>query len=64
MVEDAQAKRLIGKIAALPAERVAQVEDFVDFLLEREQMRAFSAASASAFANLWDNPEDAAYDAL
>ncbi len=64
MVEDAQATRLIGKIAALPAERVAQVEDFVDFLRDRERVRAFSAASETVFANLWDNPEDAAYDAL
>ena len=64
MVEDAQATRLIGKIAALPAERVAQVEAFVDFLRDRERVRAFSAASETAFAGVWDNPEDAAYDAL
>lgn len=64
MVEDTQAERLVGKITAQSAERVAQVEDFVDFLLEREQVRAFSTASETAFANLRDNPEDAAYDAL
>lgn len=64
MVDDAQAKRLMAKIAALPAERVAQVEDFLDFLHDRERARAFAAASTSAFANLWDNLEDAAYDAL
>lgn len=62
MVDDAQAKRLIGKMAALPAERVVQVEDFVDFLHDRERMGAFSAASETAFAEVWDNPEDAAYD--
>lgn len=64
MVDDAQARRLMAKIAALPAERVAQVEDFLDFLHDREQARAFAAASTSAFAAVWDNLEDAAYDAL
>ena len=64
MVEDAQATRLIGKIAALPAERIMQVEEFVDFLLERERVRAFSATTESAFTAVWDNAEDAAYDAL
>jgi hypothetical protein len=64
MVGDAQAKRLIGKVATLPTGRVAQVEDFVDFLLEREQVCAFTAATESAFAAVWDNSEDAAYDVL
>ena len=68
MADDAQAKSLIEKITALPAERVAEVEDFVDFLSQREQglalTRAGAAASEPAFAAVWDNPEDAAYDAL
>ncbi|MDO9166050.1 MAG: hypothetical protein Q7U13_08080 [Rhodoferax sp.] len=68
MADDAQAKSLIEKITALPAERVAEVEDFVDFLSQREHglalTRAGTAASAPAFAAVWDNPEDAAYDAL
>lgn len=64
MVKDAQATRLIGKIAALPPERIMQVEEFVNFLLEREGARAFSAATESVFTAVWDNPEDAAYDVL
>lgn len=55
---------LIQKIGALPAGRLAQVEDFVDFILEREGVRAFAAVGTSAFAAAWDNPGDAAYDAL
>jgi hypothetical protein len=59
---------LIDKIAALPAERIAQIEDFVDFLRLREQERsltaAASAASALAFAAVWSNLEDDVYDAL
>jgi len=68
VADDAQAKSLIEKITALPAERIAEVEDFVDFLSQRERglalVRAGAAASAPAFAAVWDNPEDAAYDAL
>lgn len=59
---------LIEKIRMLPAERIAEVEDFVDFIRLREQertlARAASAASAPAFAAIWDNPDDDAYDAL
>ena len=68
MADDAHAKSLIEKITALPAERVAEVEDFVDFLHSREQdralVRAAAAASAPSFAAVWDNPEDSVYDAL
>lgn len=68
MADDAHAKSLIEKITALPAARIAEVEDFVDFLSEREQglglARAATAASAPAFAAVWENPEDAVYDAL
>ena len=59
---------LAEKIAALPVERIAEVEDFVDFLRSRDQGRALarvaSAVSAPAYAAVWDNPEDAAYDVL
>lgn len=64
----ADTQALIAKIEALPAERIAEVEDFVDFIRLREQARALtraaSAASAPAFAAIWNNPDDDAYDAL
>jgi hypothetical protein len=63
-----QADSLIEKIQALPPERLAEVEDFVDFIRLREEQRALTraaaAASAPAFAAVWDNPEDDAYDAI
>jgi hypothetical protein len=63
---DAQA--LLEKIQALPAERIAEVEDFVEFIAARERerslTRAAASASAPAFAAVWNNPEDDAYDAL
>jgi ABC-type glycerol-3-phosphate transport system substrate-binding protein len=64
----ANTRALIEKIAALPAERIAEVEDFVDFIASREQertlTRAAAAASVPAFAAIWNNPDDDAYDAL
>ncbi len=59
---------LIEKIQALPVERIAEIEDFVEFITTREQerslTRAATAASVPAFAAIWNNPEDDAYDAL
>lgn len=61
------AKSLLEKIEALPAERIAEIEDFVEFIAARERERsltqAATAMSASAFAAIWDNPEDSVYDA-
>jgi hypothetical protein len=59
---------LIDKLNTLPMDRLAEVEDFVDFLRSRDQdrtlFRAASAASEPAFAAVWNNPEDDVYDAL
>ena len=59
---------LLEKIQALPAERIAEVEDFVEFIAARERQRsltrAATATSAAAFAAVWGNPEDDVYDAL
>jgi hypothetical protein len=64
----ADSKTLIEKIEALPAERIAEIEDFVDFIRLREQQRALTraaaAVSAPAFAVIWSNPGDDIYDAL
>jgi hypothetical protein len=59
---------LIKKIEALPAERLTEVEDFVDFIAAREEERAISRAAAvvsePVFADIWNNAEDDVYDAL
>jgi len=61
-------RALFEKIQALAAERLAEVEDFVDFIASRAQDRAFTkaapAASASSFARIWENPDDDTYDTL
>ena len=59
---------LIEKIRALPPDRIAEVEDFVDFLTQRGQdrllTRAVARLSEDVFQKAWDNQEDAAYDRL
>jgi len=60
--------QLLYKISRLPAARIAEVEDFVDFLVERERdsdrrlAHTVAAASEPAFAKVWENPEDDVYD--
>ena len=64
----AAAKGLIEKIKQLPPQRVAEVEDFVDFLRARTDDERLTQAAARtsepSFAAVWDNDEDAAYDKL
>ncbi len=59
---------LTEKIQSLTAEQIVEVEDFVEFVRLRGQQRSLAraacAVSAPAFDAVWDNPEDAAYDAL
>lgn len=59
---------LIEKIRQLPPQRLAEVEDFVDFLRTREDDRrltqAASKASEASFMAVWSNDEDAAYDGM
>lgn len=59
---------LIEKIKQLPPQRLAEVEDFVDFLCtrvdENRLTHAAARASEASFATVWDNDEDAAYDRM
>lgn len=59
---------LFDKIKQLPPQRMAEVEDFVDFLRAREDEQRLTQAAAKAseasFAQVWDNDEDAAYDRM
>ena len=61
-------QKLLEKIKRLPPEKAAEVEDFVDFLAQRESdrelARAASRISEDAFAKVWDNEDDADYDRL
>ena len=65
----AQEQTILHKLRHLPPERVAEVEDFVDFLAyrqagERGLTQAVGQLATAAFARVWDNPADADYDRL
>lgn len=61
-------EHLIDKIRALPPDKLTEVEDFVDFLRQKNEERRLTQAgkqlSEKAFQKVWDNPEDAEYDKL
>jgi hypothetical protein len=66
--QNVQEQALIEKIRALPPEKVAEVENFVDFLRQRSEDQRLTKAAAKlsekAFQKVWDNPEDDDYDRL
>jgi glycogen debranching enzyme len=59
---------LIEKIRQLPPQRLAEVEDFVDFLRSREDKQRLTQVATkmaeASFAAVWNNDEDAAYDRM
>ena len=59
-------RTLIEKIERLRPQQQAEVEDFVEFLEHKDQglVRAAAKASQASFAKVWENPDDAVYDAL
>jgi hypothetical protein len=63
-----QVTQIVEKLHYLSPERIREVEDFIDFLKQREEDRnltqAAMATSEDAFKRVWDNPEDAEYDKL
>jgi len=61
--------KILEKLRHLPPERLAEVEDFVDFLAhrqtdERSLTPAAGQLATAAFTRVWDNPADADYDRL
>ncbi len=58
--------RLFEKISRLPPDRIAEVEAFIDLLVQRAIDREFvltaTAASEVAFDKVWSDPEDDIYD--
>jgi hypothetical protein len=63
-----QEQSLVEKIRSLSPERVTEVEDFIDFLcqrdLEHRLTRSAAKLSEDVFKKVWDNPDDADYDQL
>jgi hypothetical protein len=63
-----QLDQVIQKLRTLPLERVSEVEDFIEFLSQKDKDRqlvhAAQAASEPVLQQVWDNPDDADYDRL
>ncbi len=61
-------QQLFDKIQRLPPEKMAVVDDFVDFLESRGKedslVKAMKKLSEQSFQEVWDNQEDAEYDNL
>ena len=62
-----QTEILVEKIKQLSPQRIAEVEDLVDFLAQREEQKLVQSAmklSENSFQKVWDNEEDSVYDEL
>jgi ABC-type glycerol-3-phosphate transport system substrate-binding protein len=61
-------QQMMKKLKTLPPAKVAEVEDFIDFLHSRDNDRALVQAAKAitepSLKAIWDNPDDAAYDRL
>ena len=62
----APVENLVEKLRQLPPDRLAEVEDFIDFLNQRSRQApatvAAMAATQPVLESIWDNEADAVYD--
>jgi hypothetical protein len=65
---DNRVQQVAKKLEHLPPERLAEVEDFIDFLSQKDRERPvrrdFARGAEASFQKVWDNEDDAAYDKL
>jgi len=61
-------QQMMKKLQKLPPAKVAEVEDFIDFLssrgVDRALVQAAKTISEPRLKAVWDNADDAAYDRL
>ena len=67
-MQSQQIEQVVQKLQALTPNRIDEVEDFIDFLSQRDRDRQLTKATAivseSRLKTLWSNPYDAEYDKL
>ena len=67
-MQQPQLDQVMQKLSHLSPEKLNEVDNFIDFIQERDHDRrlrqATMKASEEAFSKVWDNDEDAAYDDL
>lgn len=63
-----QPQELFDKIQQLPPEKIAVIEDFVEFLRhlddDRHLTKGTTKLAEESFRRVWDNEDDAEYDNL
>ena len=63
-----QLEQIQEKLGYLAPDRLAEVEDFIDFLQQRDHDKllrtGYAQASEEVFNKVWDNDDDAIYDNL
>lgn len=63
-----QLNHVLGKLQGLTPHRLLEVEDFIDFLKQRDDEQSVTpialAVSEPVLEQVWNNPDDAAYDQL
>jgi hypothetical protein len=63
-----QLEQIQEKLGHLAPDRLAEVEDFIDFLQQRDHDKllrtSYAQASEEVFNKIWDNDDDAIYDML
>ena len=68
MIMQLQLEQVMEKLEYLSPSRLAEVEDFIDFIQQRDQDKRlrqdYSRASQITFLKVWDNDEDTVYDKL
>jgi hypothetical protein len=61
-------EHVVQKLQSLSPQRISEVEDFIDFLRQRDTEIALTQAAGRvaepSFKTVWDNEEDAEYDKL
>ncbi len=64
-MQSQQIEHVFQKLQALAPNRIDEVEDFIDFLsqrdIDRHLTKAAATVSESQLNTLWDNPYDAEY---
>jgi len=63
-----QIQQMVKKLEALPLTKVAEVEDFIDFLASRDSDRSLvksaQAITTHSLKAIWENADDGEYDRL
>lgn len=61
-------QQVIKKLEHLPSDRLSEVEDFIDFLSQKDRehymRKDFAQGAEASFQKVWDNEDDSAYDKL